>query len=176
MKNSQKGFIVPLIIVIILVSAIGGGFYFHKNKSTGTVINNVASNIESETVIQTTNIERNVEDVVSSAPKNSDKTAPVSMYNNEMVNQCVNAYQSEQQKYKREISSGYVVVGFPSNTSLAVAKEIIKSHNLLPRETTVGYHSYLYADVTTGQEYLWACRLKQDPRVRYAEPSPVSTI
>jgi hypothetical protein len=32
MKNSQKGFIVPVLLVIIAVLVVGGGIYFYQNK------------------------------------------------------------------------------------------------------------------------------------------------
>ena len=34
MKNSQKGFVVPLLLVIIAVLVIGGGVYVYENKKT----------------------------------------------------------------------------------------------------------------------------------------------
>jgi hypothetical protein len=34
MKNSQKGFIVPLLLVIIAVLVVGGGVYIYENKKT----------------------------------------------------------------------------------------------------------------------------------------------
>lgn len=34
MKNSQKGFIVPVLLVIIALLVIGGGMYVYKNKKT----------------------------------------------------------------------------------------------------------------------------------------------
>ncbi|HZS43065.1 MAG TPA: hypothetical protein VFA52_02480 [Candidatus Paceibacterota bacterium] len=39
MKNSQKGFIIPLLIIIVAALAIGGGFYLHSHRA------DVASNI-----------------------------------------------------------------------------------------------------------------------------------
>ncbi|OGI95344.1 hypothetical protein A2917_02140 [Candidatus Nomurabacteria bacterium RIFCSPLOWO2_01_FULL_42_17] len=36
MKNSQKGFVVPLIIAIIAILAIGGGVYYFKTANTGS--------------------------------------------------------------------------------------------------------------------------------------------
>lgn len=36
MKNSQKGFIVPLLLVIIAVLVVGGGVYIYENKKTET--------------------------------------------------------------------------------------------------------------------------------------------
>ena len=44
MKNSQKGFVIPLIIVIVALLVIGGGVYFYniKNKSQKTTINKPA--------------------------------------------------------------------------------------------------------------------------------------
>ena len=39
MKNSQKGFVVPLLIAIIAVLVIGGGVYvYEKNKKTETPV------------------------------------------------------------------------------------------------------------------------------------------
>lgn len=180
MKNLQRGFIIPLVIAIIAVLAIGGGIYVYKNKTVETLINAINSNsvelnTDSQTTIETTNIQPDVKSTVSPAPQKTNQTPPVSKYNTEMVNQCVSAYQSEQKKYNSQISPGYIVVGFPTDTSLDSAKIIIKSHNLTPRETNVGYHSYLYVDVTVGQEFLWSCRIKQDSSIRYADPSPVST-
>ena len=34
MENSQKGFVVPLLIAIIAVLVIGGGVYIYENKKT----------------------------------------------------------------------------------------------------------------------------------------------
>ncbi len=42
MKNLQKGFVIPLVIAIIAVLAIGGGIYYSKNKSE-TAINTVSN-------------------------------------------------------------------------------------------------------------------------------------
>ena len=36
MKNSQKGFIVPILLVIIALLVVGGGVYIYKNKKTET--------------------------------------------------------------------------------------------------------------------------------------------
>ena len=36
MKNSQKGFVIPLLIVIIGVLIVGGGIYFYKQKGLGS--------------------------------------------------------------------------------------------------------------------------------------------
>ncbi len=76
-------------------------------------------------MIQTNSLQ-GAKSIVSPAPLKTNQTTPVSKYNDEKVNQCVNAYQSEQKKYNSKISSGYIVVGFPSDTSLVSAKEIIK--------------------------------------------------
>jgi hypothetical protein len=172
MKNFQRGFVVPLVIVVIAILAIGS-VYVYKNKSSETSVNVADLNLEDSNTDSNTDSNKNT---VSSTPQNTNQTVPVSRYDNELVNQCVSAYQFDQKKYNSYFSPGYIVVGFPTDTSLDSAKLIIKSHNLTPRETNVGYHSYLYADVTVGQEFLWSCRIKQDSRIRYAEPSPVSTI
>lgn len=39
MKNSQKGFIVPVLLVIIALLVIGGGVYIYENKSSSQVNN-----------------------------------------------------------------------------------------------------------------------------------------
>lgn len=44
MKNSQKGFIMPVLVIIIALLVIGGGFYIYKNKKTEAP--NVANNNE----------------------------------------------------------------------------------------------------------------------------------
>ncbi len=47
MKNLQKGFVVPLIIAIIAVLAIGGGIYYSKNKSK--ISSNTSQGVVKET-------------------------------------------------------------------------------------------------------------------------------
>ena len=36
MKNTQRGFLIPLVIVIIAAAAVGGGVYYSKNKASST--------------------------------------------------------------------------------------------------------------------------------------------
>ncbi|MCX6752632.1 MAG: hypothetical protein NTZ87_04025 [Candidatus Nomurabacteria bacterium] len=48
MKNSQKGFIVPLLIAIIAVLVIGGGVYIYNNKKVGEPV------LPEDTTTQTT--------------------------------------------------------------------------------------------------------------------------
>ena len=43
MKNRQKGFMIPLIITIIALLAIGGGIYFYFNNTKDT---NIIDNTE----------------------------------------------------------------------------------------------------------------------------------
>lgn len=38
MKNQQKGFIIPLVVIVIAILAIGGGVYVYKNKKTNVYI------------------------------------------------------------------------------------------------------------------------------------------
>lgn len=51
MKNLQKGFIVPIILVIIALLAIGGGVYFYKNKKieTPAVVNTETQQTNTQT-------------------------------------------------------------------------------------------------------------------------------
>jgi hypothetical protein len=46
MKNSQKGFIVPLVIAIIALLAIGGGVYLYKNKKSETPILPISTDVQ----------------------------------------------------------------------------------------------------------------------------------
>jgi hypothetical protein len=75
MKNSQKGFVVPLLIVIIALLVIGGGVYVYENKKVGTpvVIDNATQ--QSDQVQQT-----NTQNPSVSNPKNTPiiKTIPTS--------------------------------------------------------------------------------------------------
>lgn len=43
MQNKQKGFITPMIIVIVILLLIGSGIYLYKTNKQKTIINNVAS-------------------------------------------------------------------------------------------------------------------------------------
>ena len=38
MKNKQKGFVVPLVIVMIAILAIGSSVYYYKNKKVDLLI------------------------------------------------------------------------------------------------------------------------------------------
>lgn len=56
MKNSQKGFIVPLLIVVVAVLVIGGGIYVYKNSSTGNSddTNIIPKSLTSDSIASTT--------------------------------------------------------------------------------------------------------------------------
>ncbi len=94
---------------------------------------------------------------------------------NSKVLDCVKDYELKKNKYGENIAPGYIVVGFYSSTTLSVARDIIKSYNLVPQDTSV-FYSKLYVNVEKGNEFFWSCKLKQDFRVRYADPSPVISI
>ncbi|OHA26837.1 MAG: hypothetical protein A3D52_00520 [Candidatus Taylorbacteria bacterium RIFCSPHIGHO2_02_FULL_44_36] len=161
----QKGFanIILIILVVILAGVLGYIILVKKSVSTEQP--------------QLNNLQNTQQTQPSIVKQNPTPTQPTkSKYDDKKVAECVDNYQSEQRRYSSEFGSGYIVVGFPLSTSIVLAKEIIKSHGLAPRETNVGFHSYLYADVTTGQEFLWSCRLKQDTRIRYADPLPSYTL
>jgi len=52
MKNLQKGFIVPLLLVIIAVLVIGGGVYIYKNKKTESpVVVDIETQQSNQTII-----------------------------------------------------------------------------------------------------------------------------
>jgi hypothetical protein len=94
---------------------------------------------------------------------------------NSKVFDCVKDYELEKNKYGENIAPGYIVVGFYSSTTLSVARDIIKSYSLVPQDTSV-FYSKLNVNVEKGNEFFWSCKLKQDSRVRYAEPSPSISI
>ena len=57
MKNSQKGFVVPLIIVIAVLAIGGGVYYYSKNPGTpqiqkNTVVNNTVDNTQNTSTDQ----------------------------------------------------------------------------------------------------------------------------
>lgn len=54
MKNSQKGFIAPLLIVIAVL-VIGGGVYFYKNDEVNTPISSTNADIQTDDQVQQTN-------------------------------------------------------------------------------------------------------------------------
>jgi len=170
----QKGFIARGFIFIIAFLIIGGGIYVYQNKGgtsveTGTEIISTTT----ETIVQTS---RQNDPVIKKTQQSTVGISKGVVYDQTKIEACVTTYKAEQDKYDNQISSGYIVVGFTSTTTLVLAKDIIKSHGLIPRETTVGYHSKLYADVKQGEEFLWSCRLKQDSRIRYADPSPTYSV
>lgn len=53
MKNSQKGFIVPLLIAIIAVLVIGGGIYIYNNKKAEAPVLPIDINTDIQTTNQT---------------------------------------------------------------------------------------------------------------------------
>src|SRR3989344_3994463 len=55
MKNSQKGFIVPVLIVIIALLVIGGGVYVYKNKKTEAPLNTGTPQTNTQTPSVVTN-------------------------------------------------------------------------------------------------------------------------
>src|SRR3989344_4454648 len=55
MKNSQKGFIVPVLIVIIALLVIGGGVYVYKNKKTEAPLNTGTPQTNNQTPSVATN-------------------------------------------------------------------------------------------------------------------------
>lgn len=81
MKNLQKGFVIPLVIVIIAVLAIGAGVYVYKNSQKSTeMVPNTSTNVES-----TSNSQQNTSTSgsVNSVAKISKITGPTSLNNNE---------------------------------------------------------------------------------------------
>lgn len=42
MKNLQRGYVIPLIIAVIAVLAIGGGIYYSKNRTESSTTNNIS--------------------------------------------------------------------------------------------------------------------------------------
>lgn len=96
-------------------------------------------------------------------------------FNEQEVVKCVNNYQSQQNKYPNQYTKGEVVVFFATSASLAEDKKIISSYGLTSREPVGLFHSKLYVDVVVGEEFLWACRLKQDNRIEYADPNVGAT-
>ncbi len=59
MKNSQNGFITPLLIVIIVVLLVGGSYlYMQKNKAGSPATGNVPANIESNPTQNTSPVEK----------------------------------------------------------------------------------------------------------------------
>ena len=54
MKNLQKGFVVPLVIAIIAVLAIGGGVYIYESKKTEAPAA-VTPNVQQSDQVQQTN-------------------------------------------------------------------------------------------------------------------------
>ncbi len=57
MKNQQKGFIIPLVIVILAIFAIGGGVYVYKNNKTevSTPITTPTHQVETKPSVPTQN-------------------------------------------------------------------------------------------------------------------------
>lgn len=73
MKNSQKGFIVPVLLVIIAILVIGGGVYVYNNKKVETPI------LPTGTEVQTTNQnQQQVQGIVIEQPaKNQEVQLPI---------------------------------------------------------------------------------------------------
>ena len=61
MKNSQKGFIVPVLLGIIALLVVGGGIYIYENKKAETPINVISKTSQSDAIQNETNT--NVSDV-----------------------------------------------------------------------------------------------------------------
>ncbi len=70
MKNSQKGFVVPLLIVIAVL-VIGGGVYYFTKKAPASQVNNIQSSIPDQSGITNTNN-------VSSSPISTDSDLKIS--------------------------------------------------------------------------------------------------
>ncbi len=49
--NSQKGFVLPLIIAIIVILAIAGGVFIYQKKAVAPVINTIATSTATPTII-----------------------------------------------------------------------------------------------------------------------------
>lgn len=52
MKKLQRGFIVPLIIVIVALLAVGGGVYVYQNKKVETTISPVNTEVQTTSQVQ----------------------------------------------------------------------------------------------------------------------------
>ena len=109
-----------------------------------------------------------------SAPKPIQvPTKSTATYDSKKVNACMADYQAKQKKYDGQVAEGHILVGFPTSTPILSAKAAIQAHGLKPREGNSGFYTHLgvlFADLPSGSEYLWSCRLRQDSRIRYAEP------
>ena len=53
MKNSQKGFLVPLLIIIVAVAAIGGGVYYFTHRESSEMGGNTQTNLQGKIVGET---------------------------------------------------------------------------------------------------------------------------
>lgn len=175
MRNTQKGFVIPLIILLVVAAAIGGGVYqYQKQKTASVLVPALSSNGTQSTSMNA--------DVATKKPAISNNTnTPVptkaETANEKIVTECVSVYQLKQGKYPTSnYATGEVVVGFSASTSLAEAKRIISSYGLTSRDSAGQFYSRLYADVAVGQEFLWACKLKQDKGVLYADPNYTASI
>ena len=90
MKNKQKGFIVPLLIAIIVVLAIGGGVYVYENKKTEAPVpvttdeQNPQNNTQTTNTTQVTTTQNNaaskLPSVVVTSPKGGEVWTPGSTH------------------------------------------------------------------------------------------------
>jgi hypothetical protein len=86
MKNSRKGFIVPLVIVIIALLAIGGGAYVYThNKSADT------TSVSTETSNQTMTTVQNNSNITSTPGQTAVKTNTTSSSSNTVSDKATNS-------------------------------------------------------------------------------------
>ena len=85
MKNSQRGFALPLIITIIAVLVIGGGFYIYKNTNSEKCNKNLPF-AEYNNCLNTTAVNENSIEVCNKASTNGAKYSCISNYAKEKEN------------------------------------------------------------------------------------------
>jgi len=73
MKNQQKGFIVPLLAVLVLILLIGGGLYLYKNKKTELpIISTDTEKVSTNQINETTDIPTSNKGIVVTSIKPND--------------------------------------------------------------------------------------------------------
>lgn len=79
MKNTQKGFAIPLIITIIALLVIGGGFYVYKNQKSENCNKNLPF-AEYNLCLNTTAVNKNNIEICSEASTNGAKYSCITNY------------------------------------------------------------------------------------------------
>lgn len=162
MKLLHQGSILSLSLVIFaIIFAISGYVYFEKN-NTGE-----SKNYSTASTTTTSSLP------VSNMSDTSAKTTSVTVKKADTFDaKCENTQTLEEGTYLK----GEITVGFSTTTSLLDAKKIVSSYGLSATDPVGQYHFSLHVTVPIEQEFLWACKMKQNKAVMYAEPNRTASI